>query len=207
MNSLPAAIHAPPPGCAIMRLQVSTNADQPRADADRRLALRLAAGEPGALEEAYERYGRICFGYLVNALRDRSAAEDVQQQVFLEAWQRASSYDSQRAGLLTWIMTIARSRAIDHLRRRVPEPVGDLAMTEQARPAIDETEALVEHWRFAGLLERLHPDEARMLRMRFYEELTQAEIAERTGVPLGTVKMRMVSGLRRLRELLEEQDR
>jgi RNA polymerase sigma-70 factor, ECF subfamily len=208
MNSLPVAIDAPPSGYAIMRLHVSSpNADQPRADADRRLALRLAARDPRALEETYERYGRICFGYLVNALRDRSAAEDVQQQVFLEAWERASNYDSRRASLLTWIMTIARSRAIDYLRRRVPEPVGNLAIAEQAQTAIDETEALVEHWRFAGLLERLHPDEARMLRMRFYDELTQSEIAQRTGVPLGTVKMRMVSGLRRLRELLEEQER
>ena len=161
-------------------------------------------GIPGALDEAYQRYGGICFGLLVNTLRDRSAAEDVQQQVFLEVWQRAHSYDSQRAGLLTWIMTIARSRAIDHLRRRIPEPVGNLASAEQARPAIDEIDELVEQWRLAGLLERLHPDEAMVLRMRFYDELTQSEIAERTGIPLGTVKMRMVSGLRRLRGLLEE---
>ena len=178
--------------------------DGPRADADEQLAVRLAARDPGALDEAYKRYGGICFGLLVNTLRDRSAAEDVQQQVFLDVWQRAHSYDSQRAGLLTWIMTIARSRAIDHLRRRIPEPVGNLASVEQARPASDEIDELVEQWRLAGLLERLHPDEATVLRMRFYDELTQSEMAARTGIPLGTVKMRMVSGLRRLRGLLEE---
>jgi RNA polymerase sigma-70 factor (ECF subfamily) len=205
MNSLPAAIHPPLAPFAIMGVDVSgANTEQPTTDADERLALRLAARDSRALELAYERYGRICFGYLVNALRDRSAAEDVQQQVFLEVWQRASSYDSQRASLLTWIMTIARSRAIDHLRRRVPEPAGPLATAEQEHPAVDETEALVERWRFAGLFERLHPDEAMVLRMRFYDELTQSEIAEHTGIALGTVKMRMVSGLRRLRELLEE---
>jgi RNA polymerase sigma-70 factor (ECF subfamily) len=184
--------------------QSSTDPDQSGTDPDKRLAFRLAARDSGALELAYERYGRICFGYLVNTLRDRSAAEDVQQQVFLEVWQRASTYDAQRATLLTWIMTIARSRAIDHLRRRVPEPAGTLATAEQGHPAVDEIEALVEQWRFAGLLERLHPDEAMVLRMRFYDELTQSEIAEHTGIALGTVKTRMVSGLRRLRELLEE---
>jgi RNA polymerase sigma-70 factor, ECF subfamily len=101
-------------------------------------------------------------------------------------------------------MTIARSRAIDHLRRRVPEPAGTLATAERGSATVDEVEELIEQWRVAGLLERLHPDESMVLRMRFYDELTQSEIAERTGIPLGTVKMRMVSGLRRLRELLEE---
>jgi RNA polymerase sigma-70 factor (ECF subfamily) len=86
----------------------------------------------------------------------------------------------------------------------VPEPAGNLATVEQGGASPDEIDELVERWRLAGLLERLHPDESTVLRMRFYDELTQVEIAERTGIALGTVKMRMVSGLRRLRALLEE---
>ncbi|HEX2467051.1 MAG TPA: sigma-70 family RNA polymerase sigma factor [Solirubrobacterales bacterium] len=206
MTALDAAMAVAPPGCAIMRLDLSAaNSEQPRGDADARLAARLASRDPGALDEAYERYGRICFGFLVNTLRDRPTAEDVQQQVFLELWQRAPTYDSGRGSLLTWIMTIARSRAIDQLRRRIPEPVGSPVAVERNQSAVDETEALVEQWRFAGLLERLHSDEAMVLRMRFYEELTQAEIAQRTGIPLGTVKTRMVTGLKRLRDLLEQE--
>ena len=198
-----AATRVPESACAMIGLVV--DAPNPLdANPDQRLARRLAAGDPGALEEVYRRCGGICFGFLVSTLRDRSAAEDVQQQVFLEVWQRAPDYDPRRASLLTWVMTIARSRAIDQLRRRVPEPAGNLAGVEQGGPAVDEIEELVEQWRFAGLLERLHPDESSVLRMRFYDELTQSEIAERTGIPLGTVKMRMVSGLRRLREQLEE---
>lgn len=200
-----AATGAPQRTCAMIGQLVSRpHADQPRADDDERLARRLTNSEPGALDEVYRRYGGICFGLLVSTLHDRSAAEDVQQQVFLEVWQRAGDYDPRRASLLTWIMTIARSRAIDHLRRRVPEPAGNLATAEQGSATVDEVEELVEQWRVAGLLERLHPGESMVLRMRFYDELTQSEIAERTGIPLGTVKMRMVSGLRRLRELVEE---
>jgi RNA polymerase sigma-70 factor (ECF subfamily) len=170
---------------------------------ERRLAARLIARERGAVEEVYERYGRACFGFLLGALPDRGAAEDVQQQVFLEVWQRAPSYDPDRGGLLTWIMVIARSRAIDHLRRRVPEPT-ETAPETRINEAVDELAELAERWRIAGLLDRLHPEEAMVLRMRFYDELTQAEIADRTGLPLGTVKMRMVNALDRLRDLMED---
>src|SRR5215470_5501164 len=89
---------------------------------DRRLAARLRAGDDDALAEAYRIYGATTFGFLVRLLGDRASAEDVQQQVYLEAWRRAGDYDPRRGGLLTWLLTIARSRAIDHLRRRVPEP-------------------------------------------------------------------------------------
>jgi len=172
--------------------------------AESKLAARLAARLPGAIEAVYERYGRACFAYLMATLGDRGAAEDVQQQVFLEVWQRAGSYDPERAGLLTWIMVIARSRALDHLRRRVPEPVAS-ADEHRFQQEPDQAEALAERWRLAGLLSRLHPEEAMVLRMRFYDELTQAEISARTELPLGTVKLRMVRGLARLRDLIEEE--
>jgi RNA polymerase sigma-70 factor (ECF subfamily) len=176
------------------------------ADRDeRRLARRLAARDPAALQEAYERHGRTTFGFLLKALRDRASAEDVQQQVFLEVWQRAGQYDPDRAGLITWIMLIARSRAIDHLRRRIPEPQGPAsspALDTAVEPAVD---ALVEHWHMAHLLRQLPHEEAEPLRQRFYGGLNQREIASASGVPLGTVKMRMVSGLRRLREMMESE--
>jgi RNA polymerase sigma-70 factor (ECF subfamily) len=167
------------------------------------LAQRLAARDPDALQETYERYGRTTFGFLVKALRDRASAEDVQQQVFLEVWQRAGQYDPARAGLLTWIMLIARSRAVDHLRRRVPEPHDPAAPVMVAERVEPEVDSLVDHWHMAHLLRQLPHEEADLLRRRFYGGLSQREIASETGVPLGTVKMRMVSGLTRLRELME----
>ena len=181
-------------------------ADGARDDRDeRRLAQRLAARDPVALDEAYARYGRVTFGFLLKTLRDRPAAEDVQQQVFLELWQRAGQYDPARGSLFTWVMLIARSRAVDQLRRRIPEPQDPTtspALEEVVEPVVDE---LIEHWHMAQLLRRLPHDEAELLRQRFYGGLNQREIASATGMPLGTVKMRMVSGLRRLRELMESE--
>ncbi len=149
-------------------------------------------------------------GFLVRTLRDRAAAEDVFQQVFLEAWQRGPAYDPDRASPLTWVMTIARSRAIDQLRRRVPEPrdpAGSLALLEGDGDHEAVVDALIERWRFAALLGQLPEEEADLLRRRFYAGATQSEIAAATGIPLGTVKMRMVQGLGRLRDLLDREER
>jgi len=177
-----------------------------RADREeQRLARRLADRDESALADVYARYGRATFGFLLKTLRDRASAEDVQQQVFLEVWQRAPQFDPARGGLFTWIMLIVRSRAIDHLRRRIPvpqDPTDSPALETPVEPRVDE---LVEHWHMVELLRRLPHDEAQLLRSRFYGGLSQSEISSETGVPLGTVKMKMVSGLRRLREMMESQ--
>ncbi len=157
-----------------------------------------------------EAHGRTLLGFLTQMLRDPGTAEDVLQQVLLEVWQRAENYNPDRASLLTWVLTIARSRALDELRRRVPEPLDPAVAAEQGASAgagADEPDRLLERWRMASLLERLPRDEAGLLRLRFYEGLTQSEIAQRTGIPAGTVKTRMVNGLRHLRELLEAEER
>ena len=177
--------------------------------AEVRLAQRLRDGDPDALAEMYRQFGATTFGFLLRALRDRGAAEDVQQQVFTEVWRRAGEYDPARAGLLTWTMTIARSRAIDHLRRRIPEPRDpdvDARTIESSQDDETGSDALAERWRMAHYLGRLPEDERTLLRMRFYDELSQTEIADRTGIALGTVKARMVRGLGRLRELIEAEE-
>lgn len=177
--------------------------------AELRLAARLRDGDPNALADIYRQYGATTFGYLVRVLHDRGAAEDVQQQVYTELWRRAGEFDPERAGLLTWTMTITRSRAIDYLRRRVPEPRDPdvAARTIEAGQGVEaESDALADRWRMAHYLGRLPDDERVLLRLRFYEELSQTEIAERTGVALGTVKARMVRGLRRLREMIETEE-
>jgi RNA polymerase sigma-70 factor, ECF subfamily len=178
--------------------------------ADRRLADGLGRRDAAALRELHERCGGSVFGFLVRTLGDRGAAEDVFQQVFLEAWQRGPAYDPERAGPMTWLLSIARSRAIDHMRRRVPEPrdpAGSLALLEGASDPAADVDALLESWRLAHLLDRLPDAESDVLRRRFYREQTQREIAADTGIPLGTVKMRMVQGLGRLRTLLDEEGR
>ena len=173
---------------------------------ERRLARRLARRDPEALRALYDLHGGAIFGLLLHVLGDRATAEDVQQQVFLEAWQRAERFDPERGGLRTWLLTIARSRALDHLRRRVPEPrdpASTVALAERADEArVDE---LLEHWFLLAELDRLPADEADVLRRRFYLEQSQSEIAAETGVPLGTVKSRMVSALKRMRGALEDE--
>ena len=100
---------------------------------DRQLADGLRRRDADTIARLHAEYGRTVLGFLARTLRNRSTAEDVFQQVFLEAWERGPSFDPARGSVLTWLMTIARSRAIDQLRRRVPEPrdpAGSLAMLE-----------------------------------------------------------------------------
>lgn len=176
--------------------------------AERKLASRLRKRDAAVMSEVYERYGRLTYGYLVRTLGDPAQAEDVQQQVFLEVWQRGPTFDPQRASPATWIMTIARSRAVDHLRRRIPEPhdpTGSLALLDE-QVAGGGVEELHEQWRLAALLEELPPEEAEVLRMRFHLNLSQSEIAEQTGIALGTVKTRMARALDRLRDELDVEE-
>lgn len=172
---------------------------------DERLAERLSGGDEDALREAYDRFSRPVFGLLVRFLGDRAAAEDVQQQVFTEVWQKAGNFDSSRGSMLSWVMTIARSRALDQVRKRVPEPREPARTAELVDndPRSDEIDRLLDAFQFAQLLDHLPDDEAELIRYRFQNELSQSEISQRTGIPLGTVKSRMVSALGRLRTLME----
>jgi RNA polymerase sigma-70 factor, ECF subfamily len=169
-----------------------------------RLAAALNAREPEAIGAVSRRYGRVIGGFLREALPDSGTAEDVFQQVLVEIWKRGPQYEPARSSLLTWMMTIARSRAIDECRRRRPEPVDPSLIGDRGDPhQSEEMDELLERWRVAELLGRIPAEEATVLRLRFYEGLAQPEIAERTGIKLGTVKHRMINGLARLRELIE----
>lgn len=176
--------------------------------------LRIAAGlrrrDPDAVRALYAEYGPGALALLHEAIRDRSAVEDVYQQVLLEAWQRGRSFDPERASLRTWLATIARSRAIDHLRRRVPEPCdpsGTYADGRHLNGAVssEPVAQLVDRVTLEQLMERLTPEEAEVVRLRWHVGFSQRQISAHTGVPLGTVKSRTASALRRLRVMLEEE--
>jgi RNA polymerase sigma-70 factor, ECF subfamily len=178
------------------------------AHRERRLIRALHRDDPRAVELVSEAYGALLRGFLADVLDDRGAVPDVLQQTLLDVWRRGREYDPERASLATWLLVIARSRAIDHLRRRVPEPVDpDSVAAFAERDLPDETGALLERWRMAGMIAALPREEAHMLQLRFYDGLSQREIAERTGTPLGTLKMRMVQALDRLRLMLDEEER
>jgi RNA polymerase sigma-70 factor, ECF subfamily len=175
---------------------------------DRKLERDLRRQDPTAVERIGSRLGPIVLGYLKSVLDDRGAADDAMQMTMVEVWRRGPSYDPDRGSLATWVLAIARSRALDQLRRRVPEPF-DPGAVDQAlqRDAEDAVDALLEQWRMAALMSNLPKEESKLLSMRFYEGVSQPRIAERTGIPLGTVKLRMVRALGRLRDLIEREDR
>jgi RNA polymerase sigma-70 factor, ECF subfamily len=174
---------------------------------ERRLIRALHHDDPRAVELVSDAYGPLLRGFLAEALEDRDAVADVLQQTLLDVWRRGHDYDPKRASLATWLLVIARSRAVDHLRRRVPEPVdSDRLAALVDRDRADDTGTLLERWRMAAMIAALPREEAETLRLRFYEGLTQRQIAERTGMPLGTVKMRMIQALDRLRLMLDEEE-
>jgi RNA polymerase sigma-70 factor, ECF subfamily len=177
-----------------------------RRSAPSHAELRVVAGlhrrDPDAVRTMCAEYGQPALALLRRALRDGNAVEDVYQQVLLEAWQRSPTYDPARASLRTWMATIARSRAIDHMRRRVPEPIDPSMVRLHARePAFE----LVDRMAIRDLLHELPGAEAEVVLLHFHVGLSQCQIAARTGLPLGTVKSRMASALRRLRRMVDEE--
>jgi len=179
-----------------------------RVISDSDLLHAAARGDEDALAAIYDRYNLILFSLILRILGSREEAEDVLQEAFLQIWQRASDYDEGRGRVFTWLVTIARSRALDRARSRV---FRERAETSEAATLKehDDTAAVI----FAtGQGEMLRaaltelPDEQRLaLYLAYFEGLTQTEIAKRLSQPLGTVKTRMRSGIIKLRQILREQ--
>ncbi|OLE54677.1 MAG: hypothetical protein AUG51_06900 [Acidobacteria bacterium 13_1_20CM_3_53_8] len=166
----------------------------------------IARGDERALASVYDSYARILFGLILRILNDREEAEDVLQEVFLQVWRRAESYDEGRGRPFTWLVTLARSRAIDRLRainsrqrasREAAKEVSD-EVSDAATDAFKSEQGEVVR----RALEELPEEQRRALLLAYFEGLSQSEIAVRLGTPLGTVKTRMRSGLIKLRELL-----
>jgi len=157
----------------------------------------------------YDRYGRVAYGLALRIVRDQALAEDAVQEAFLTVWRTAGSFRPERAKPSTWILTLVHRRAVDLVRReerRRAQPLleGQEEPDERALPA-DEEIALTDRRRLVQEALRQLPDEQReALELAYYGGLTQSELAERLSVPLGTIKSRMFTGLRRLRDLLAE---
>lgn len=180
---------------------------EPAQVSDVELLHAVARGDEGALARLYDQYRTILFGLLVRILNSRDEAEDVLQDVFIQVWRRAADFDEKRGRPFTWLVTLTRSRAIDRLRllgsrqrlatgvaENQPEEASD-ALTDTAR---SEQKEIVER-----ALAELPEDQRHPLMLAYYDGLTQSEIALRLGIPLGTIKTRMRSGMNKLRGLLE----
>jgi RNA polymerase sigma-70 factor, ECF subfamily len=166
----------------------------------------IARRDESALGSLYDRYRLILFGLLVRILNSREEAEDILQDVFLQVWRRATDFDERRGKPFTWLVTLARSRAIDRLRhlssreRTVNAAAG--ARSDEVSDAAQDALRSEQREIVAGALAELPEEQRRALMLAYFEGLTQSEIAARTGTPLGTIKTRMRSGMIKLRELL-----
>ena len=179
---------------------VAVEAVQSKESGDAELARLIEVGDESALEQVYAEHSGAVFAFLVGRMGDQEAAEDVLQQVFVEVWQKAGKFDPSRGRLIAWIMSIANSRSIDALRRKVPEPRDpDLVARTGDGPDSGGVDRFLADWDFARVIDGLPEPEAELLRLRFADDLSQSEIAEKTGIPLGTVKSKMVAGLNTLR--------
>jgi RNA polymerase sigma-70 factor (ECF subfamily) len=164
------------------------------------------ADDPEAFRDAYARLSPMVGDYLRRFV-PRGEIEDVRQQVFLEVWRSRSRYDTER-GLEPWVMTIAKRRAIDHLRRQSRTPVDPVATlpTQPAEPRAEFADAVADGDAMRAALASLPNEQRTALQMAYYEQMTQPEIAAALEVPLGTVKARCHRGLRKLAQLLVPDD-
>ena len=185
---------------------------QVRTERDARDALLLegvARGDERAFADIYDHYSPILLGLLLRILHSRAEAEDVLQEVFLQIWQQARSFDAARGRPFTWLVTLARSRAIDRLRsvdarrraaeRSAADAPADGAAVETADDAAERSE---QGEIVRGALAELPAEQRRALLLAYLGGLSQTEIAAAEGLPLGTVKTRTRAGLKKLSGLL-----
>ncbi len=166
----------------------------------------VALKDESALAQVYDRYRVILFGLLVRILNNRQEAEDVLQEVFLQVWRRAADFDENRGRPFTWLVTLARSRAIDRLRSLAARERVALAGAKEESEAVSDAASDAYRSEQRGLvtaaLAQLPEEQQQALMLAYFEGLTQSEIAARLGTPLGTVKTRMRTGMMKLREAL-----
>jgi RNA polymerase sigma-70 factor, ECF subfamily len=172
------------------------------------LIKRVADGDQYALNNLYDSTNRLVFGLVLRILNDRSTAEEVLLDVYTQVWRQAALYDRSRGAPLAWIVTIARSRAIDRLRsgrleQQSKEPLD--AVGEVRATSISPEEATFNSERqrlIQSALAALSPEQREVIELAYYSGLSHTEIAAKLGQPLGTVKTRTRLGMMKLRETL-----
>ena len=169
---------------------------------------RIASGDRAALQTAYRLTSAKLFGVCLRILHERAEAEDVLQEVYLTVWQKAAGFDPARASPMTWLITIARNKAIDRLRAggrsRRMEPIDDAAQIADPAPLAEDTLAQGEdNARLKACLGGLAGPEQNALRGAFFDGNTYEELAARMNLPLGTIKSRIRRALQKLKACLE----
>jgi RNA polymerase sigma-70 factor (ECF subfamily) len=174
---------------------------------------RVQAGDEAALAELYDRYTPLLYPVALRILRAPAEAEDAVQEAWLQVWKRAQTYDARRGNVAAWLLTVARTRALDRYRslasrgRAETKAHAEPAQAPNAPP--DPATSAVQSElgkKVRAALGRLQPQQRQVLEIAYFEGMSQTEIAERLNQPLGTVKSWTRQGLMRLRELLPQQE-
>jgi RNA polymerase sigma-70 factor (ECF subfamily) len=173
---------------------------------------RIKAKEAGALKELYGLYNRLLFGMILPIVKNKEEAEGVLQEVFVNIWQKAHTFDETRGNVYSWLVTLSRNKAIDRIRSK------DYNTQKKASVTLDDPSITLEGDKSDPLETTIYSDRAEIvkkalaeipeeqcevLKIAYYEGLTQSEISERLDIPLGTVKTRTRQGMIKLKNLLE----
>jgi RNA polymerase sigma-70 factor, ECF subfamily len=171
---------------------------------DEDLLSRVAQGDRDAFGHLYKRYARAVMGLALRRLGDRGRAEDAVQEAFASVWRAARSYRRDRGPVAPWLYAVARNAIADRGRARIEPPAEPPDRASDAPGPLDRAEQSWVAWRVHRALEQLPDTERSVLELAYWSGLSQSEIADFLGIPLGTVKTRTRSGLKRMSEELED---
>jgi len=177
------------------------------AEDDTNLVARMQGRDPRALAELYDRYGRVVYALILRVVRDTGLAEDLVQETFLRVWNRVHGFDAQRGSIGPWLLAVARNRAIDYLRSAGGRERNSVEYEETDHPALYtdmEKDILASDKArvVKSAMDKLSPNQRQVIELAYFEGLSQTEMAERMGQPLGTVKTWVRSALKNLRDEL-----
>ena len=177
------------------------------AASDTELIERLHRRDPQALAELYDRYGKLVYSIILRIVRDAAIAEDLVQETFLRVWNRVQGFDAGKGSIGPWLLAVARNRAIDYLRSASGRERNATEFEETDHPALYTemehdilTSDAARHVKAA--MEKLSPNQRQVIELAYFEGLSQTEMAERLGQPLGTVKTWVRTALKNLRDEL-----
>lgn len=175
---------------------------------DAELARRTADGDREAFAQVFDEHAPVVLGVLQRILRRREVAEEVLQEAFLQAWRRIDSFDPNRGSLRAWLVTMARSRALDHLKSAKARGAREERVGKYETPTVEEPvgtgelELAEERGRIRRALESLPAEQREAIELAYFGGLTHSQLAARLEAPLGTVKSRVKLGMTKLKAAL-----
>ncbi len=173
---------------------------------DKELMERLRSRDPQAMADLYDRFSKVVFSVIVRIVRNASVAEELTQEAFLRAWNRGGDFDTSRGRIGPWLLTIARNRAIDYLRSTAGQQQAntyELVSSERVSLFVNNEQRMLDQEqarRIRAGFSKLNENQRKVLELAYFEGLSQSEMAEKLGQPLGTVKTWVRTALSTLRE-------